>query len=264
MAGSEDELLPGTCIICFNNDSNQEIWTCPTCHTKCHVQCITLWARTNYERHPSSYSCPVCRQNFEISTLPGAEPGVSYISFGTDDTSSRMLRPFVFPEERPRINVRRPEPLVTHFIANMLRNIPMTFYDPPRVHIQYENRMPDSEQETVPRESSQDVTNDGTMGGPNPNNDSEYMHEHRYDGYHPRDRDRDRDRGQGQPYAEREAEAHAEAEAEAEARRRFFRTPPRHHNSPDTPPLPRRGFIVITGNANVHVNRLTIVNHPNR
>jgi hypothetical protein len=260
MAGSEDEILSGTCIICFNNDSTQEIWTCPTCQTKCHVQCITLWARTNYERHPSSYSCPVCRQNFEISTLPGVELGFSYTSFGTDDTSSRMLRPFVFPEERPRISVRRPEPLVTHFIANMLRNIPMTFYDPPRVHIQYENRTSESEQGSVPRESSQDITNDGTMGGPNPNNDSEFMHGTRYDGHHPRDRDR----VEAEARAEAEAHAHAHAEAEAHAPRHFFRTPPRHHNSPDSSPLPRRGFIVITGNANVHVNRFTIVNHPNR
>lgn len=65
------------CCICFlpdeggENNSNTTQWSCSVCNSKCHMTCIRNWAQSNHNRHRSTFSCPICRQNFSLSSLPG-------------------------------------------------------------------------------------------------------------------------------------------------------------------------------------------------
>lgn len=133
----EDAMSNGACVICFNGPSSDKMWTCTTCSTKCHTQCISRWAQTNHDRHPYSYTCPDCRQVFELSTLPDSELNTAF-----QYTSDFDERPLHIPDtvaygthENDRdsvsFSVRRSEPIVTHFIANILRNMPMPVPPPP-------------------------------------------------------------------------------------------------------------------------------------
>lgn len=66
---------PHICCICFSaGDNNVETsWTCTTCNTRCHLACITSWAQSNHNRYQATFSCPVCRQVYPLSTIPGVE-----------------------------------------------------------------------------------------------------------------------------------------------------------------------------------------------
>lgn len=67
-----------TCCICFLTEDLAEdtaedsstYWICAVCGTRCHMACITNWAQSNHNRYRSTYSCPVCRQCFDLSSLP--------------------------------------------------------------------------------------------------------------------------------------------------------------------------------------------------
>lgn len=65
------------CCICFLTDEVDHaatdplrFWNCALCGTRCHLTCITTWAQSNHNRYRSTFSCPVCRHCFDLSTLP--------------------------------------------------------------------------------------------------------------------------------------------------------------------------------------------------
>lgn len=98
-----------TCCICFladNGDAAAEFWVCSTCQTKCHLNCISRWAQSNHNRFRSTFSCPVCRQVFDLTTLPGA---------------SEVRHPFVIPRPIMLVNDNPLRPSMTSFIASVLQ-----------------------------------------------------------------------------------------------------------------------------------------------
>lgn len=63
-----------TCCICFlteDSDTNSNYWTCTACGRKCHMGCISNWAMSNHNRYRSTFSCPMCRHVYDLSSLPG-------------------------------------------------------------------------------------------------------------------------------------------------------------------------------------------------
>lgn len=75
----EDSLNPGTnvCCVCYSievvdgEEQNDSYWTCTTCRKRCHMHCIRTWATSNHNRTLATFSCPHCRQSFNLSSLPG-------------------------------------------------------------------------------------------------------------------------------------------------------------------------------------------------
>lgn len=104
------------CCICFLSDSSDTsvaYWTCATCQTKCHMTCITRWAQSNHNRYHSTFSCPVCRHNFDLSTLPGVQipppaPRVPFV----------IPRPVMVVNENPFVSLR---PSLASFINTVLQ-----------------------------------------------------------------------------------------------------------------------------------------------
>ena len=57
------------CCICLLPEDDS-MWACTVCSVKCHNTCVSSWVRTNYDRVHLTFSCPVCRQNNNLNTVP--------------------------------------------------------------------------------------------------------------------------------------------------------------------------------------------------
>ena len=125
----------GNCCICFVSDTSSDtqntqesFWTCETCNTKCHLNCITRWAQSNSSHSLSTFSCPVCRHSFDLSLLPGLHT-TDRIPSSIYSGSFMIPRPVVVVEGSPFNTLR---PTLTSFIDAMLEITRQAAFDQPR------------------------------------------------------------------------------------------------------------------------------------
>ena len=125
----------GNCCICFVSDTSSDtqntqesFWTCETCNTKCHLNCITRWAQSNSSHSLSTFSCPVCRHSFDLSLLPGLHT-TDRIPSSIYSGSFMIPRPVVVVEGSPFNTLR---PTLTSFIDAMLEITRQVAFDQSR------------------------------------------------------------------------------------------------------------------------------------
>jgi hypothetical protein len=106
------------CCICLLPEDDG-MWACAVCSVKCHNTCVNSWVRTNYDRIQMTFSCPVCRQTNNVTTLP-------------------------------RFDI--PRPTLSGFIASVLQSVRLSETDPDAQSYDYtqENAVPVSVPVSVP------------------------------------------------------------------------------------------------------------------
>ena len=76
------------CVICITEIEHEEPkWSCETCSAVTHLRCMLQWAlRSALTRSPCT--CPACRADIEMASLPGMEGVVGDVIDDDDDDSS--------------------------------------------------------------------------------------------------------------------------------------------------------------------------------
>lgn len=108
-----------SCCICYLTDTTNEtnnFWTCSTCGTKCHMNCILQWALTNIV-HRTSFTCPMCRHMFSLNTLTNRD------SNRRDDIFSRPTQSLMFFSEPSLLSARRYTSILGT-ISSLLHDVP--------------------------------------------------------------------------------------------------------------------------------------------
>lgn len=77
------------CMVCLSpQNADTRLWTCSCCNKQCHLLCVFQWAlrlSINHGRRFQHFSCPGCRTEHALNTLPGFEQH-------TVSTTSRRTR----------------------------------------------------------------------------------------------------------------------------------------------------------------------------
>lgn len=165
------------CCICYLSDngldSNNQ-WTCSTCNTKCHMNCILQWALTNVV-HRNSFTCPMCRHVFSLSSLVHTDTHHVETFFPRSMQSLMFLTdPAILSARRPIMSVvssllresTRVEPTIRTFVNTNIR--PNMEEDQTNTEDEPVNTETDSEQ----RNNSNSNSNTNSNTNDNHNNNS--------------------------------------------------------------------------------------------
>lgn len=74
---SESEPRPNSCCICLASlqEDTTDRWTCQQCHSVTHLRCTLQWVlrQALSSTNANHFTCPVCRREYDISSLPGLD-----------------------------------------------------------------------------------------------------------------------------------------------------------------------------------------------
>lgn len=153
------------CCICYLSDNGLDStnqWTCSTCNTKCHMNCILQWALTNVV-HRNSFTCPMCRHIFNLSSLIHTDSHVEHLF-------PRPTQSLMFLSDPAILSARRPYSILS-VISSLLRE--STRVEPAVRSFVNTGVQPNTEEEQTNTEEE------------SPNTDTETEHHH-----HPRSHSR--------------------------------------------------------------------------